>query len=279
MTFPVGAVLCLYSSYFDPIECKLSMLRGGRRYDLFILHMLPLFWNLFTKTTLAQQDRILKPYLMYILHVHNEYLYHLKKRLGPDARKIAKRYPRTNVPDPSVGLLLSCNEVIKEIEGDKGKDRWQQLKQKMSVVDIPQPQKKILTDTTEAACQAWDQLLGFVDSVKGKSKIYFSPYQATYQFMAYASHLSKGYVLRLENRTKESTQSFDSALRHLRRVTLDMRKSILTTVFAHAPTIPVDLVRDVLEARRADTNLDYQDGRKLKLYAPEVASALASNLL
>ena len=262
MAFPVGSVLCLYSSYFDPIECKLSMLRGGRNYSEFMAHMLPVFFNLFTKQTHDQEDRLLKPYLAHILQVHDEYLHHLKKRLGADANRIARDYPKTNAADVSLRLIRCCNKILKEIEGDKDKDDWDLLVRKMSIVDIPQPQLDILTRTTEAAFRAWQELISFIQSVGEKPKIYYSPFQAMYQFMAYGSHLSKGYVLLLRNRRRESKGDFDCAIRHLRRVTLDMRKSILITIFKHAPAIPPDIVRAVLRARRSDMRIGYQDPQK-----------------
>ncbi|MCX5769545.1 MAG: hypothetical protein NTZ09_04640 [Candidatus Hydrogenedentes bacterium] len=255
------------------------MLKGGRSYDQFMACMLPILFNLFSRSNHEQEQRV-KLYLAHILQVHDEYLKNLKKRLGREAIEIARDYPPTDNMDVSVGLIRKCNRIVKRIDNDVDSDDWDNLKEAMSIVDIPQPQRETLRITTDSAHVAFNQLSNFRRHIEEKHKLYYSPLQTMYQFMAYGSHVSKGYVLLLRNRTHDGCiQDLESVIRHLRRVTLDMRKAILHTVFRHAPTIPPDIVRAVLRARRNDLHIGYQDPQKLHIYEAELHLVLKSNLL
>ena len=48
---------------------------------------------------------------------------------------------------------------------------------------------------------------------------------------------------------------------------------------ARAPTIPPDIVRAVLRARRNDIHVGYQHAQKLAIYEAELDLVLKSNLL
>lgn len=267
----------MYALYLDPVECKLSMLRGTRDYAGFRSSVLPLITNLWTPLSPEQEKVVIEVFFAHILEVHQKYLEQLKKRMGKEGLLKAAGYPDAENEKATVSLIRRCNGVLRDIDGSKLVDDYDMLrKQAGKPVVIPEE----LPEAFEEAKQAFADLEHFFDRYYKVCMIHHSPLKSIHQFMAYASHLARGYVKHIRGKEAEGKQDFASAVRHLKRVTLDMRKSILITVFKNtAKQIPASFCKSVLSNRDQELVDGLHTPDKLHMYKSEVVQVLSHDWL
>ena len=95
--------------------------------------------------------------------------------------------------------------------------------------------------------------------------------QSMTEVREFLTHLSRGYLFFLSEDEEKSQKDFEAGLFHLKRATLDMRKSVLTTIFKHSKRrFPCDLFSSIMQARQNEVFLAPHEDGKIRIYKQEV---------
>ncbi len=275
-------LLCLYTFYGDPVECKLAIIRGERAYSAFRAKVLPFVFNLLPAEDSEPGilDQIVRQFFEYIVQIQVEY-HHALLKLGVSREATFPEFDNNGV---SPGVIIERHHRLCEMDGTEPQDAM--LRQLMiragqdSLWNVESATTEHLRRAIEESRLAFKQLDTFYEICGGRIKIFHSPIQTMAEFMQFLTHFSRGYRFHLLGKSDESQKDLDASTNHLKRVTLDMRKSIATTIIKNAhKKMPVPLIQGILRSRCEETNACVENAVKFELYKKEVAALLKLDLI
>lgn len=268
----VKILLCLYGLYADGTECKLALLKGTRAYSDFRDHVFPFISNMFAEPP-ADIEEIKRLFLGYMLQVQSNY-YNALVRYGlttPHA------FHDMTCEDVSVERIKDNHRTLCEMDGAQvlvygiNSERldleWQ----------LPQHLVRALVQGIGHCLGAYRQLNRFCLLCENKS---VSPFHSLNQSMTeireFLTHFCRGYLFFLTGNAEKAERDFEAGLQHLKRATLDMRKSILTTIFKKTKKrFPKSLFGPIMSARQNELFLGPNEDGKIKMYEREVDMLLS----
>ena len=277
----VKELLCFYHLYGNATECKLALIRGGVRsykdFKDFALH--------FTLNVLTDppEEQDLKRFLQYIGAVQFQYFSHLRK-LGLSTLQAEGDFLDLHENEATRSAIQDNQRVISSCDDSPVPDElYDDL---VSGTDLPYHAPQHLVKPLKIgileATEAYYLLVAFYARCEEKAiKPHHSLDQCMFDFSAFLTHFSRGFVFSIQGGEvkKESQGELRGAVSHLKRVTLDMRKAMITTIFRSViggklDALPREITLKVLAARHHDLEIASEDDRKLLVYKDELQQVL-----
>jgi len=270
----VRELLCLYHVYGDPTECKLALVRGGvRSYEDFQKYALPFALDVLAR---KPEERRLRAFFQYIAEVQFQYFCHLKNfQLTP--HPAAGQFIDHHEVDVTIDGFRHNHRILSSMDGSDANAADTEygflMANVMRPFEIPPDIEKSIQLGLTHALTAHQKHVNFRRKciLKGAIKVHHSLEQCMFDFMAYLTHFSRGNVFSIHRDDDAGVKDVKAATSHLKRVTLDMRKAIITTIFQNVlrsnfDPLPDQLLKRVFRAREHELDLHSEDDAKLAVY-------------
>jgi len=270
-------LLCLYAFYGDITEAKLSFLRGRRAYQEFLDYALEFVFNLSVKEFKPEdKNEIYGNFFDYMRILQVNYHDELKKRHFTSDNYLFDL--------ESEGItwkhLRDGHRVLCSLDGTQADDaRIEELLQQCDFGWELENHRKLARGLL-CAREAFTQLRDFeVLCSQHHISVFHNMKQTVSEFGMFLTHVARGFRYRLEGQTEQGIREGDASISHLKRVTLDMRKSVILTAKQHRPDLfDSKMLSTLLLCRQKEQRMPVEDGNKFELYKDEAATVLSLNI-
>jgi hypothetical protein len=267
-------LLCLYAVYGDITEAKATFLRGARAYSDFRFYALDFVFNLSVNPADRQGwHEIFGNFFDYLRILQVNYHLLLSERgLAHSPHVFSLSTPEVTWESVREGHRALCAaDGTKPDDGD--------IEELLASADSGWEFGDSLEDYTlglRVAREAFTQLGNFeMQCLEHDVKLFHNPNQTIAEFSMFLTHIARGFRLRLSGETQSGIKEVNASLGHLKRITLDMRKSIIATALKQKPDAFGDaLLRSLLQARQDEQRMPVEDSRKFHIYESELQQVL-----
>jgi len=266
--------LCFCALYGTPIACKLALLRGTQALCDFRALALPFVLNIFANDV-EHMLPIFDGLLEHLLLLQTNYY----SRLTSLGLTGTGEFSDMTVKQISHGRIMRNHKYLCSMDDtDPGPDfcllgERLHMDPEVPVADIMKALEE--SRSTYVSLQKFDTMCA-----SHSVQIFHNPDQAMFEFMAFLTHFSRGFLFHVypaEDSVEQNKQDWKAGHLHLKRAVLDMRKSIITTVFRNAQPGKIDhaFSKRLLKARQEEIAGPPEHEGKIEVYKPEVEEVLA----